>query len=326
MEARSARNAPRVEGESSNPKASSCCSSAEACGAPAPNAPSLWQRVMNWGALVKFSHSVFALPFALIMLLVLSRSWGVQSETVFLLVLCVVAARTAAMGFNRIVDREIDRKNPRTAGREIPRGVVSVWEAWALTLGSAAAFVIGAALLGSHCLVLAPALLLVLFGYSLMKRVSSSCHFVLGMALACAPGGVWYAVTGEWSLKPIPLMAAVLFWVSGFDILYSCQDREFDRTQHLKSIPVLLGVRGSIGAAGLLHAGSVACLAAFGASFSLGAFFWVGLSAFALLLASQYVAIYRQGIACIDQVFFSRNGLASIALCAAVAADRLSLP
>jgi 4-hydroxybenzoate polyprenyltransferase len=241
-----------------------------------------------------------------------------------LLIVCVVAARTSAMAFNRIVDCEIDRRNPRTAGREMPKGAVSMREAWLLALASAVIFIAGAGLIGRHCLVLAPAVLVILFGYSLMKRVSASCHFVLGLALACAPGGVWYALTGEWSAKPLPLMAAVLCWVAGFDILYSCQDRDFDRSSGLRSVPAKIGLRAAIVFAAALHACSIGLLALFGLSFGLGAFFWIGLSAFSMLLASQYLAISARGIPCIDQVFFTRNGLASVLLFLAVLADTLA--
>lgn len=284
----------------------------------------LASRVATWGSLVKFSHSVFALPFALIMLMVVSRSQAVGALTVLLLIACVLAARTAAMGFNRIADREIDRRNPRTVGREIPQGRVSVGEAWGLTIFSTAVFLVCAAMVGNHCLVLAPGVLVLLFGYSLMKRLSSSCHFVLGLALACAPGGVWYALTGEWSAQPLSLMGAVLLWVAGFDILYSCQDREFDRTQGLKSIPAMLGVSGSVTVAASLHLSAVVLLVVFGVSFALGTAYWVGLAVFAILLASQYGSIFSRGIACVDQVFFTRNGLASVALCVAVAVDSVT--
>lgn len=278
-------------------------------------------RIATWGSLVKFSHSVFALPFALMMAAVLSRSMQVSPTLLVLLIVCVVAARTSAMAFNRIIDCEIDRRNPRTAGREIPKGTVSMREAWLLAVASAVAFVVAAGLIGRHCLVLAPAVLMLLFGYSLMKRVSASCHFVLGLALACAPGGVWYALTGEWSSKPLPLMAAVLCWVAGFDILYSCQDRDFDRLSGLRSVPAQIGVTGAIVLAAALHTCSIGLLALFGVSFELGAFFWIGLSAFSMLLASQYFAISARGIQCIDQVFFTRNGLASVLLFLAVLAD-----
>jgi 4-hydroxybenzoate polyprenyltransferase len=281
-------------------------------------------RIATWGSLVKFSHSVFALPFALMMAAVLSRSMQVSPTLLVLLIVCVVAARTSAMAFNRIVDCEIDRRNPRTAGREMPKGAVSMREAWLLALASAVIFIAGAGLIGRHCLVLAPAVLVILFGYSLMKRVSASCHFVLGLALACAPGGVWYALTGEWSAKPLPLMAAVLCWVAGFDILYSCQDRDFDRSSGLRSVPAKIGLRAAIVFAAALHACSIGLLALFGLSFGLGAFFWIGLSAFSMLLASQYLAISARGIPCIDQVFFTRNGLASVLLFLAVLADTLA--
>lgn len=280
-------------------------------------------RIATWGSLVKFSHSVFALPFALIMAIVVTRSTHVAPLTLLLLVVCVVAARTSAMAFNRIIDREIDRRNPRTAQREIPNGSVSVRAACSLALASAVVFIVGAAMLGRHCLVLAPPVLMLILGYSLMKRITAACHFVLGMALACAPGGVWYALTGQWSVEPLPLMAAVIFWVSGFDILYSCQDRDFDRAEGLRSMPALLGTRAALAIAALLHLASVACLALFGAWFALGALFWAGLVLFAVLLGSQYFSIVTRGLQCIDQVFFTRNGLASIVLLIAVLADRI---
>jgi len=280
-------------------------------------------RIQSWGALVKFSHSVFALPFALIMMIVVARTHAVSLQAAVLLVVCVVSARTAAMGFNRFIDREIDAKNPRTAGREIPRGVVGAGEALALSVGSSVVFLVGAGLLGRHCLVLAPLVLALLFGYSMLKRYTAACHFVLGLALACAPGGVWYAMTGEWSLRPVVLMLAVLAWVAGFDILYSCQDLEFDRSQGLLSIPARLGVQRSRALALVLHLAALTGLALFGKEFALGAPYWAGLAAFAVVLLSQHVAVQRRGIGCIDQVFFTRNGIASVVLLAAVAADSL---
>ncbi len=283
---------------------------------------SLAVRARSWASLVKFSHSVFALPFAAIMLVVVSRGGAVLSWRMgFLLLACIVSARTAAMGFNRIVDRRIDGQNPRTAGREIPAGMVSVLEAAALTAVSGALFIAFAGLIGRHCLVLAGPVLLLLLGYSLLKRYTAACHFALGLALACAPGGVWYAVTGELSPAPLPLMGAVLAWVAGFDILYSCQDSEFDRSLGLRSIPARFGLGTARLLSALLHVAAVALLVIFGRQFSLGCAYWGGLALFALLLASQHVAVQRRGIACIDQVFFTRNGLASVLLCVAVVAD-----
>ena len=284
---------------------------------------SLVTRLHTWGSLVKFSHSVFALPFAIVMALVVGRRAPPSLSTVACLLVCIVAARTAAMGFNRIVDRAIDAQNPRTAMREIPRGAVSLAEAITLTAFSAGVFMAGAALIGTHCLVMAPLVLALLLGYSLLKRYTSACHFVLGLALACAPGGVWYALTGEWSTKPLPLMIAVMAWVAGFDILYSVQDIEFDRRSGLWSVPARLGSAGAMRVAAGLHIITVLALADFGNEFVLGAPYWIGLALFAALLANQYVMIQRRGTGCIDQVFFTRNGLASVLLCLSVLADVL---
>jgi 4-hydroxybenzoate polyprenyltransferase len=271
-----------------------------------------------WGGLVKFSHSVFALPFALIMVVVIAKDRSVSFSEIILLVLSVVAARTAAMAFNRLIDASIDSANPRTQAREIPAGKVSKREAAGLVVLSSIAFAGSAAALGMHCLVLVPAVLAVLLGYSLLKRHTSLCHFVLGLALAMAPGGVWYALTATWSLRPIPLMIAVLTWVAGFDILYSCQDVEFDRRYGLYSLPQRLGVKWALAFSLLLHAVTVLSLFAFGGVFNLGSAYYCGVGLFSCMLMSQHLTVARRGIECIDQVFFTRNGAASLLLLIAV--------
>jgi 4-hydroxybenzoate polyprenyltransferase len=281
----------------------------------------LLQRLHAWGSLVKFSHSVFALPFALVMIVLVSLERPVTFAQVLLLVVCVVAARTAAMAFNRYVDAEIDARNPRTAGREIPAGFVSKGSALALIVASSVVFFLGAAGLGTHCLFLSPLVLCVLCGYSLVKRFSSWCHVVLGIALALAPGGVWYALTGEWSWRPVPMMVAVTVWVAGFDILYGCQDAEFDRTNKLWSVPSVLGIERALWCACLFHVAALAFLIVNGFMFPVGASYWIGVSIFGVLLLSQHVAVKRRGISCVDQVFFTRNGAASIALFACVFVD-----
>lgn len=278
-------------------------------------------RVLAWGGLVRFSHSVFALPFAGIMLLVLHRQYAVSTAQFLLLLLCVVSARTAAMSFNRVVDAGIDAQNARTKSREIPSGRVSSREAWLLVAVASAAFIAAAFGLGWHCGVLAVPVLLLLFGYSFCKRFSSLCHVVLGVSLACAPGGVWYALTATWAWKPVPLMMTVIFWVAGFDILYACQDAGFDRTHHLRSIPSILGTRAAQTIAALMHVVSVCFLVVFGHGFELGLWFWCGVAFFALLIASQHLVIQRHGLAAIDQVFFVRNGLASVVLMCCVLLD-----
>lgn len=282
----------------------------------------LQDKVHQLGSLVAFSHSVFALPFALIMVLVVSRDRVVSMYQLVALVVCVVAARTAAMAFNRLVDARLDAKNPRTQGRELPVGSVSRREALMLCGASTLTFVGAAWLLGVHCLVMTPLVLFVLLGYSFLKRYTVLCHFVLGIALALAPGGVWYALTAEWSWLPVPLMVAVLFWVAGFDILYSCQDIEFDRAQGLFSVPSRWGLTVARGVASLLHAFAVGALLVFGADCRLGFVYSFGVAIFSLLLASQHIAVARRGLSCIDRVFFTRNGAASVMLFFFVLAER----
>ncbi len=281
----------------------------------------LIQRLAVWGSLVKFSHSVFALPFALMMVVFVAAERSITVWQIVLLILCVVSARTAAMAFNRFVDAEIDARNPRTANREIPAGIVSKRSALRLVIASSGVFIAGAFGLGTHCLVLSPIVLVVLLGYSLMKRVSSWCHVVLGIALALAPGGVWYALTGEWSWRPVPLMVAVILWVSGFDILYSCQDAEFDKEQSLFSVPSVLGIEHATKLSILLHVLSVIALVMNGVIFHVGGVYWLGVAIFAAFLVSQHRTVHTVGLSSIDQVFFTRNGAASIALCVCVTLD-----
>lgn len=279
------------------------------------------ERVYLWGTLVTFSHSIFALPFALIMLLVISRVYAVTWYQIVLLLVCVVSARTAAMTFNRIVDAGYDKSNERTKKREIPSGRISRMEAWLLLLVTIGIFVASAFGLGAHCGALAIPVVAILLGYSFVKRFSLLCHFVLGLSLALAPGGVWYALTAQWSWSPVPLMVAVLLWVAGFDIVYACQDIEFDRSMGLWSIPSKLGVKRALRLAVWLHVGSLLSLAVFGEVFGLGRIFWIGLAAFALLISSQHVSVYRRGLDCVNRVFFTRNGLASFVLLVFVALE-----
>jgi 4-hydroxybenzoate polyprenyltransferase len=280
------------------------------------------ERLALWGSFVKFSHTIFALPFALIMMVVVSRAYPLSWIQIVSLLVAVVAARTAAMSFNRLVDASIDAANPRTKGRELPSRRISSFEAWGLTVGSAVSFAIAAAALGIHCLMMVPPVLFVLLGYSLLKRFTSMCHFVLGLALALAPGGVWYAMTATWAWEPLWLMGAVLTWVAGFDILYSCQDMDFDREQGLFSVPRYLGFRGARLLAAILHVATVALLTEFGVVFELRSAYAVGVAVFAALLFNQHILVARRGVACIDQVFFSRNGAASLLLLAFVIVDR----
>lgn len=282
---------------------------------------SLKNKVVVWGTLVSFSHSIFALPFAVLMIGVVHLKYPVTISQVSLLILCVISARTAAMAFNRVVDVEIDRANPRTKEREVPSGKVSPREGWLLVLFSSSVFLLGSYLLGMHCFVLAPMVLAIVLSYSFFKRFSALCHLMLGVALACAPGGVWYALTGRFSWEPVPLMAAVLLWVSGFDILYSLQDQEFDAKVGLHSIPVALGSSRARVLAIVFHFISCVLLALSGVVFGLGAGYWIGFVLFSGTIALQHRDLSRLGKACIGRAFFTRNGFASIALCVATLLD-----
>lgn len=284
---------------------------------------SIAQKVQTWGSVVKFSHTVFALPFALAMLVVASRTTPVTIVQLVWILLALASARTAAMAFNRLVDRHIDAKNPRTQKRELPAGVVSVQSVWTLFALSCALFFAAAAMLGTHCLVLAPLVLALLCFYSWTKRFTRCSHFVLGAALACAPGGAWYAVTARFDGLPLILMVAVLLWVSGFDILYSCQDVDFDRQEKLFSVPAALGIKRALLLARLLHLVSVVLLIWFGAAAGLGVAYYIGLLVFALVLGSQHLIVSPTSLERLDVAFFARNGAASVIFFLGVMLDRL---
>jgi 4-hydroxybenzoate polyprenyltransferase len=279
-----------------------------------------------WGSFIKFSHSVFALPFAGVMLIAIAKTRSVTISQLFLVIVCVVCARSAAMAFNRIVDLRFDSLNQRTAKREIPSGKLSVVEGYILVFLASCAFIASSFALGNHCGILSPLVLGILLGYSFFKRFSSLSHLVLGLSLACAPGGVWYALEATWSWRPVPLMACVVFWVAGFDVLYACQDIDFDRRNKLCSIPATLGVHGARIVAPIMHIFSVCFLVVFAVQFSFGNVFWCGVLAFASLVFSQHRAVMRRGIGVIDQVFFLLNGLASAVLFVGAAIDILAAP
>ncbi|MCB0330793.1 MAG: putative 4-hydroxybenzoate polyprenyltransferase [Bdellovibrionales bacterium] len=268
-------------------------------------------RLGLWGRLVAFPHSIFALPFALGMFVLCAARFRVSLTQFLLILVCLVAARTAAMACNRVLDARIDASNPRTLAREIPSGRVSLGEASLLWAASTCVFLGGAYLLGSHCLLLTPVVLLVLFGYSLTKRFTPWSHLVLGFALALAPGGVWYALTATWSLLPVPLMTAVLFWVAGFDVLYSCQDEAFDRSQGLFSVPARFGVARAFAIAKTFHGIAVLLLILFGFMWQLTPWYYVFVAVFAAFLVKQYSLISPEDLSRIDAAFFTQNGLAS---------------
>lgn len=265
-----------------------------------------------YGRMIKLSHSIFALPFALAAA-VLAAS--VQPPTVWqivLIVACMVTARSSAMGFNRLVDREFDARNPRTASREIPSGQISVGAAWAFTLGSAALFVALSAALGWLTLALSPVAIAVIWGYSLTKRYTALCHVVLGLALALAPTAVWIAITGTYGWAPLALSVAVLTWVAGFDVLYSLQDADFDRAAGLRSVPVRFGIVGALWISAGLHVVTVLALAALPWLAPLGWPYWIGLAVILGVLAWEHAIVTPTDLSRIDKAFFDLNGYVSV--------------
>lgn len=290
---------------------------------------SLWSTLAAFGRMVRLSHTIFGLPFALAST-ALAHVWSVEhggegltAMRLVWIVLAFTGARTAAMGFNRIVDRKWDAMNPRTADREIPAGVVGVGTAWALTLGSAGLFVLSSAMLGALPLYLSPICLLVIGGYSLFKRFSWSSHLILGVALALAPAGAWVAVTGslEGWVTPGLLMLAVASWVAGFDVLYSLGDMDFDKKVGLHSIPARFGVVGSLWISGGLHLLTVGMLVALHLSAGLGWPHALGVALIGGLLGVEHWLVRPGDLSKLGKAFFDVNGYISLAYLACTLVD-----
>ncbi len=277
-------------------------------------------RLHTYASFVRFSHSVFALPFALAGALLASRFAPVTWVRVGWIVLAMVAARSAAMGFNRLVDAGFDARNPRTAMRELPRGRLSRREAVLFVIVSSAAFVMFAAQLGRVCLLLSPVALAIVFWYSLAKRYTAHTQAFLGLAMAVAPVGGWIAAGGPARLEPWLLGLAIGAWVAGFDILYACQDVEFDRREGLRSIPVRYGIGPAIGISRWLHALAVFALLAVGAVAGLGWIYHAGVALVGVLL------VYEQSLVHVDDLSnvkfaFDLNGWVGLLYFAATALD-----
>ncbi|MBI1390373.1 MAG: 4-hydroxybenzoate octaprenyltransferase [bacterium] len=274
---------------------------------------SAFERLKNYLGLVRFSHTVFALPFAF-MSAFTAAGGALPLDVAGWILLCMVGARTSAMTFNRLVDARIDAQNPRTRDRHIPAGKVSRMEAMGLFLVSVAAFFYGAWRLNPLAFALAPAALLIVCGYSFFKRFSALCHLVLGLALGVAPIGAWIAVRGRFDAPPLILAAGVLLWVAGFDVIYALLDEEFDRKMGLHSLVVALGRLGALRAAFLLHAGSIAFIFAFGASAGLGWVYNAGAACFAALIVFEHFYVRPDDVGRINIAFFNVNGAISIGL------------
>lgn len=281
-------------------------------------------------SLVKFAHTVFALPFALLafFLGLQSRQGHMPWAVLILVLLCMVFARSAAMAFNRYVDRSIDAKNARTAIREIPAGIIRPQTAMRLVVLTSIGFMVCAYFINPLCLYLSPLALLVILGYSYTKRFTWLCHFILGLGLGLAPVGAFIAVTGKFEVLPILYGLMVMLWVGGFDILYALQDESFDRQNGLHSIPVRFGHTGAKLFAIVAHTACaiLLCYITWYQSQrfpTLGALHWIGASGFIALLAWQHFLVFRYDLQRINQAFFQTNGIASVIFGAAVIADVL---
>lgn len=278
------------------------------------------ERLRAYLELVKFSHTIFALPFALAAMLVAAN--GLPEVRVFAWILvAMVGARTAAMGFNRIVDRKIDARNPRTQNREIPAGKVTVAQASLLVFLASAAFFAAAGQLNLLALLLAPITLATLFFYSWCKRFTSLSHFVLGLCLGIAPVGAWVAVTGKIEAAPCALCLAVIFWVAGFDIIYATMDAEFDAAHGLHSMVQKLGIPKALAFSRLLHFLFIIFLALFGMLAQLGPVFGWSVAAIALFLVYEHALVKPTDLRRVNAAFLNVNGAISVFFLLAVAAS-----
>jgi 4-hydroxybenzoate polyprenyltransferase len=309
-------------------------------------------KVKNYLSLIKFSHTIFAMPFAVIGFFLgifyadysdyaigIVPGWHTTVyaphtkqfnfpfskeefvERFILVILCMVFARSAAMAFNRYLDRSFDAKNPRTAIREIPSGIISANNALLFTIVSCCLFLLSCYFINKICFYLSPIALLVVLGYSYTKRFTPLCHLVLGLGLSLAPIGAYLAVTGHFSLLPVLFSFTVIFWVSGFDIIYALQDEEFDKSQKLYSIPAALGKSKALRVSRLLHFFSAAFVVAAGFYGGFGIWFWIGACVFAGMLIYQHTVVKPNDLSKVNLAFMTANGIAGVVFAIFVIAD-----
>ncbi|MEO6071366.1 MAG: UbiA-like polyprenyltransferase [Chitinophagaceae bacterium] len=307
--------------------------------------------IKNYLSLVKFSHTIFALPFAFIGFFlaikflkvpetfvpgwhttiypagylennipVTLKEYGIRLA---LVILCMVFARSAAMAFNRYLDRKIDALNPRTAVREVPKGIITPQNALLFTIVCCLLFIGTTYFINSICFYLSPVALLVVLGYSYTKRFTSLCHLVLGLGLSLAPIGAYLAVTGAFNLLPLLFSFAVIFWVSGFDIIYALQDEEFDKAQQLNSIPARVGKKRALGISELLHLLSLGFVVFAGKAGHFGPLYWLGVLVFGGMLLYQHSIVKYNDLRRVNVAFMTANGIASVVFAVFVIADLL---
>jgi 4-hydroxybenzoate polyprenyltransferase len=272
------------------------------------------KKVADYLSLIKFSHTVFALPFAFIgfALAILKDHYIFQPRLLLLMLLCMVFARSAAMAFNRWIDRSFDALNPRTANREIPAGIIKSNNAFVFVLVSALLFIGCCYLINQLCFYLSFVALFVVLFYSYTKRFTALCHLVLGLGLSLAPIGAYLTVTGKFDVLPILFSCLVVTWVSGFDIIYALQDESFDRSQQLYSIPVMLGTRGAIIVSNMLHLGSTILVLTAGIVGHFNFLYWIGATIYIAMLVYQHLLVKPNDLSKVNIAFMNTNSIASI--------------
>jgi len=276
----------------------------------------IWYRLRLTLEMIKFEHSVFALPFALTGALLAFRQNGFDAPGIWRqllwIVVAMVAARSAAMAFNRLIDAPIDARNPRTSMRAIPAGMLSPRFAWCFTVAASLLLFFAAYQLNPLCLRLAPLALAVLFFYSYTKRFTTFSHLVLGLSLGIAPAAAWIAVRGSLDPRILLLTAAVMFWTAGFDVIYSCQDYDFDRQEGLWSVPRVLGIAAALRVAKLFHISMVGCLLALVYTLHVGALALAGVGAIVALLIYEHSLVKPADLSRVNAAFFTMNGYVSV--------------
>ena len=303
--------------------------------------------VKNYLSLVKFSHTIFALPFAMIGFVLgvihFPTSWNLNQSIgwgfdvtnfvfwkfaltrFFLVLVCMVTARSAAMAFNRYLDRSFDAKNPRTAIREIPKGIISPNSALRFVIVNCILFVAATFFINRICFYLSPVALFVVLFYSYTKRFTPLCHLVLGLGLSLAPIGAFLAVTGKFEVLPLLFSFAVIFWVSGFDIIYALQDVDFDNSQNLYSIPTAVGKSRALRVSEILHVISAGCVIAAGLLGSFHWLYWIGIAVFVGMLLYQHSIVKPTDLSKVNIAFMTANGIASVVFALFVIADLMAL-
>ena len=282
--------------------------------------PGIWSKTRTTLEMIKWEHSIFALPFALTATLLAARGLP-AARTIAWILVAMVAARSSAMAFNRWADADLDAANPRTSSRAIPAGLLSRQFVLGFTILAAVIFVLASAQLNRLTLYLSPLVLVVLLGYSYMKRITRWSHLVLGLALGLAPSAAWIAVRGSLDSRILVLTAAVTLWAGGFDVLYACQDCEHDRAAGLNSLPQAVGIPAAFWAARAMHLAMLGLLAWFGILFQFRVPGWLGIAAAALLLAYEHSLVSPRDLRRLNDAFFTMNGVIATVFLAFVAAD-----